>query len=160
MAHISNSISENANIFNVQNKLIIPSGVVCANSSCSAPITAASLQTQLEIQIRAHIARFYQGWMVCDDVVCGKRTRMMRVYGRRCLSEGCRGLMSFEVRLFPALHFHYLTIISMTTPSCTTNFSTFLLSSTRRRSSARLRANLNMVRASSSHEMKNVSHNS
>lgn len=82
-----------------QNKLITPTGVICSNSACAVPITAASLQTQLEIQVRAHIAKFYQGWMVCDDVVCGKRTRMMRVYGRRCLSPGCRGIMSFEVSL-------------------------------------------------------------
>ncbi|CCA69546.1 related to POL1-DNA-directed DNA polymerase alpha, 180 KD subunit [Serendipita indica DSM 11827] len=78
------------------NELVTGSGVVCATASCAAPITAASLQTQLEVQIRAHIGRYYDGWMVCDDEVCGNRTRMMRVYGKRCLREGCRGAMNPE----------------------------------------------------------------
>ena len=72
---------------------------MCATASCAAPIGLASLQTQLEVQIRAHIARYYDGWMVCDDEVCGNRTRMMRVYGKRCLREGCRGAMNPEAGL-------------------------------------------------------------
>lgn len=78
------------------NRLVMPAGVICTTPSCSAPMTDASLQTQLEVQIRRHIAHYYEGWLVCDDAVCGRRTRMMRVYGRRCLSEGCKGVMSFE----------------------------------------------------------------
>lgn len=57
----------------------------------------ASVQTQLEVQIREHIAKYYEGWTVCDDATCGNRTRMMGVYGRRCLRPGCQGSVAFEV---------------------------------------------------------------
>ncbi|KAG8835098.1 DNA-directed DNA polymerase alpha catalytic subunit pol1 [Serendipita sp. 399] len=79
-----------------QNELITANGVVCTTISCAAPITPASLQTQLEIQIRAYINHYYEGWMVCDDAVCGRRTRSMKMYGKRCLSVGCKGAMNFE----------------------------------------------------------------
>ncbi|KAI0676013.1 hypothetical protein C8Q78DRAFT_963901 [Trametes maxima] len=70
------------------------SGAMC--SGCHVPMGLASLQTQLEVQIRAHIARYYESWTVCDDPTCGSRTRMMGVYGRRCLRPGCPGTVSFE----------------------------------------------------------------
>lgn len=60
-------------------------------------MSAGSLQMQLETQIREHIGKYYEGWAVCDDPTCGHRTRMMGVYGRRCLRPGCRGAVSFEV---------------------------------------------------------------
>lgn len=64
-----------------------------------------SLQVQLEVQIRKHVARYYEGWLVCDDSVCGYRTRMMRVYGRKCLRSECRGTTSYEVSAsFSSLH--------------------------------------------------------
>ncbi|TFK51987.1 hypothetical protein OE88DRAFT_1658731 [Heliocybe sulcata] len=71
-----------------------PSGAQCL--SCQAPVEIASMQMQLEVQIRAHIARYYEGWTVCDDPTCRNRTRMMGVYGRRCLKAGCRGTVAFE----------------------------------------------------------------
>lgn len=60
-------------------------------------MTTPSLQTQLESQLREHIGKYYEGWTVCDDPTCGHRTRMMSVYGRRCLRTGCRGSVAFEV---------------------------------------------------------------
>lgn len=63
------------------------------------------MQAQLEAQIRARVARFYEGWTACDDPTCGHRTRMMGVYGRRCLRPGCQGTVAFEVRPYP-FHCH------------------------------------------------------
>ncbi|KAH7885786.1 hypothetical protein F5I97DRAFT_1936758 [Phlebopus sp. FC_14] len=71
-----------------------PSGPVCP--SCNSRLTPESMQTQLEVQIRACIARYYQGWTVCDDTTCGHRTRSMAVYGRHCIRAGCRGNVRFE----------------------------------------------------------------
>ena len=51
---------------------------------------------QLEVQIRARIAQYYQGWLVCDDSTCANRTRSMGVYGRRCIRPNCRGTVRFE----------------------------------------------------------------
>lgn len=61
-------------------------------------LQTASLVTQLDVQIRKIISHYYEGWLVCDDSSCAHRTRMMSVYGRRCLVAGCRGQMHFEVR--------------------------------------------------------------
>lgn len=66
---------------------------------CSKNLGTASLQIQLECQIREHIHRYYEGWTVCDDPTCGNRARAMGVYGRRCLKDWCRGTVSFEVSL-------------------------------------------------------------
>lgn len=57
----------------------------------------ATLQAQLEFQIREAISKYYEGWTLCEDPTCGYRTRMMSVYGRRCLRPGCRGRVAFEV---------------------------------------------------------------
>lgn len=65
--------------------------------ACRAPFGDANLQIQLELQIRGFISKYYQGWLVCDDQICAGRTRMMGVYGRRCLKPGCKGSVSFEV---------------------------------------------------------------
>ena len=64
---------------------------------CSKTISQGSLQTQLEVQIRENIAKYYEGWTVCDDPTCNYSTRMMGVYGRRCLRSGCRGRVAFKV---------------------------------------------------------------
>ncbi|KAF8621892.1 hypothetical protein AX15_007444 [Amanita polypyramis BW_CC] len=70
-------------------------GAVCP--SCQKQIAVGSLLIQLEVQIRAWIAKYYEGWTICDDPTCGNRTRTMSVYGRRCLQSGCRGTVQFEV---------------------------------------------------------------
>ena len=64
---------------------------------CDKSLSTASLQIQLECQIRSHIHRYYEGWTVCNDSTCGNRARMMGVYGRRCLKSWCQGQVSFEV---------------------------------------------------------------
>jgi hypothetical protein len=96
-------------------------GLACP--SCKAPLGEGSLQVQLEVQIRKHVARYYEGWLVCDDSVCGHRTRMMRVYGRKCLRPECRGTMSYEVIVSPFISGMFLTSFwSTTTYKCTINF--------------------------------------
>jgi DNA polymerase alpha subunit A len=62
-------------------------------------MSTGSIQMQLESQIRQYIGKYYEGWASCDDPTCGHRTHMMGVYGRRCLRQGCRGAVSFEVGL-------------------------------------------------------------
>ena len=83
-----------------QESLVKAKGVTCP--SCDKSFGTASLQIQLECQIRAHIHRYYEGWTLCNDSTCGNRTRMMSVYGRRCLKSLCEGQVSFEVS--PTLH--------------------------------------------------------
>ncbi|KAI0190295.1 hypothetical protein F4808DRAFT_444817 [Astrocystis sublimbata] len=74
-------------------------GVACP--SCSSTISNLSIVAQLEHAIRAQTSRYYQGWLVCDDVSCGNRTRQLSVYGTRCmgpkgLATGCLGRMRYE----------------------------------------------------------------
>lgn len=78
-----------------------PHGIICPNSSCQKPFSVLTIVAQLESQIREQTARYYEGWLVCDDTACGNRTRQISVYGHRCLgprgrAEGCLGRMSYE----------------------------------------------------------------
>lgn len=74
--------------------LLLPSGPTCPG--CHTHMGTASLAVQLELQIREQISKYYKGWTVCDDQTCGNRTRMMGVYGRRCLKHDCLGTVTFE----------------------------------------------------------------
>lgn len=80
-----------------QMPIITPAGVICPG--CSEPLGQASIQVQLETQLRQQISNYYAGWTVCEDATCGYRTRAMSVYGKRCLNPGCaaRGPVSYEV---------------------------------------------------------------
>ena len=76
-------------------------GVICPNQSCQKPFSVLTITAQLETQIREQTARYYEGWLVCDDSACGNRTRQISVYGHRCLgprgrAEGCLGRMAYE----------------------------------------------------------------
>ena len=102
--------------FLFKQNLLTPNGIKCP--ACLKLIKGGGLQAQLEVQIREHISKYYEGWTICDDQTCGYRTRMMSVYGRRCLRPGCRGKVSFEVRcsltLLSATSVHFTTIIKNT----------------------------------------------
>lgn len=78
--------------------MITPSGLNCPNLECRKPLGVPSLVVQMELQIRQFIGKFYEAWLICDDAACKNRTRMMSVYGRKCLnsSMGCKGQMSYE----------------------------------------------------------------
>ncbi|CAM1502844.1 Fc.00g076200.m01.CDS01 [Cosmosporella sp. VM-42] len=75
------------------------SGVLCG--TCGAVISPLSIIAQVEHAIRSETARYYEGWLVCDDSQCGNRTRQMSVYGTRCLgpkglARDCLGRMRYE----------------------------------------------------------------
>jgi DNA polymerase alpha subunit A len=79
---------------------ITPSGVSCP--ACGAVLPTLSVVAQVETAVRAQAARYYEGWLVCDDSSCGNRTRQMSVYGSRCLGpkglgRDCAGRMKYEV---------------------------------------------------------------
>ncbi|KAH8199068.1 hypothetical protein TruAng_006755 [Truncatella angustata] len=80
-------------------KSITPTGVTC--KTCSASISNLSIVAQVETAIRKQTAKYYEGWLVCDDPQCGNRTRQMSVKGDRCLGpnglgKGCLGKMRYE----------------------------------------------------------------
>lgn len=74
-------------------------GVICPG--CEAVIPTLSVVAQVETAVRAQTARYYEGWLCCDDSQCGIRTRQMSVYGTRCLGRSglardCLGRMRYE----------------------------------------------------------------
>jgi DNA polymerase alpha subunit A len=81
--------------------LVNHDGITCPSQSCQAVMSNLSVVAQLDCQIKQHLARYYQGWLVCNDPACGLRTRQMRVYGHKCLGPkglgyGCSGRMRYE----------------------------------------------------------------
>lgn len=75
------------------------SGILCP--SCGSTISTLSIVAQVEHAIRLQTARYYEGWLICDDSQCGNRTRQMSVSGSRCLgpqglARDCRGRMRYE----------------------------------------------------------------
>ncbi|KAJ7132213.1 hypothetical protein C8R44DRAFT_773372 [Mycena epipterygia] len=96
-----------APIHDRERSILLPTGPTCPE--CKQSISPGSLQMQLETQIREHIAKYYEGWTVCDDPTCGHRTRKMGVWGRRCLQRDCRGKVTFEysdAKLYNQLRFY------------------------------------------------------
>ena len=80
---------------------LTPEGIRCANEACKRLIPTLSVVAQLENAIRVQTAKYYDGYLICDDSSCGNRTRQMSVYGHRCLgpkgkAEGCLGRMRYE----------------------------------------------------------------
>ena len=71
-------------------------GIVCPDGSCKVQISTFTVNAQLENQIRRHLSRYYENWLVCDEPACVARTRQMNVYGKRCLITGCHGQMTQE----------------------------------------------------------------
>ena len=111
-----------------QSSVIMPSGLACP--ACSTTMPVPSLAIQLELAVRNHISKYYLGWTVCDGEDCAARTRMMGVYGRRCLGlvkEGCKGTVRLEasgcpLRGPPGLS-DSIPICNCTTSYCTTTTS-------------------------------------
>ena len=80
---------------------IKPEGIVCPAESCRRVFSNITVVAQLEHAIRLQTSKYYSAWLICDDELCGNRTRQMSVYGQRCLgpkgrATGCRGKMSYE----------------------------------------------------------------
>lgn len=121
----------------------------CADIECSQPLATASIAVQLDLMIRSFIIKFYEQWLICDDTSCGNRTRMMSVYGKRCLSAGCRGQMHAEVsRREPPMRSGTYSPLRSSIPTRSSTISSCILtvSSTRRRSARTSRARLEVVR--------------
>lgn len=71
-------------------------GIVCPNAACKTGLSLFTINAQLERQIRHHLTQYYETWLLCDEPACATRTRQMNVYGKRCLTAGCRGQMTQE----------------------------------------------------------------
>lgn len=125
--------SEFGGLMDNSNDMLKPSGIHCGNIECQLPISTASAQVQVENHVRAAIARFYESWVVCDDQSCGNRTRMIGMWGKRCLKPDCRGQMQNEVSKMSTEQVTEpcLTMPAASTPTlaCTTSFCTTSLSS-------------------------------
>lgn len=74
----------------------VESGLDCTN--CHKSIPAISLRVQITLAIRNFTEHYYNNWYACDDVTCNNRIRMLSVFGRRCIVDGCRGSMKREVK--------------------------------------------------------------
>ncbi|KAF8507515.1 hypothetical protein BU17DRAFT_78091 [Hysterangium stoloniferum] len=81
-------------IYDRERSIVKSSGPTCLG--CAATLPTWHLQTQLELQIRQHIMKYYEWWTECDDATCRNQTRMMSVYGRRCMKPNCRGTAKLQ----------------------------------------------------------------
>ena len=76
-------------------------GIQCPAPGCGALLPTLTVVAQVDAAVRQHVARYYDGWLACDDAQCGARTCQVSVFGRRCLGPkglgaGCLGRMTFE----------------------------------------------------------------
>lgn len=69
-------------------------GLQC--KKCEHTFSCIQITSQLERCIRAHISLYYAGWLLCDDRTCGIVTRQLSVFGKRCLNDGCTGVMRYQ----------------------------------------------------------------
>ncbi|CCD25585.1 DNA-directed DNA polymerase alpha catalytic subunit POL1 NDAI_0F02670 [Naumovozyma dairenensis CBS 421] len=74
--------------------LMCYNGLQCKN--CEKIFSTIQLTSQLESSIRSHISLYYAGWLICDDITCGNVTRQISVFGKRCLNDGCTGVMRYR----------------------------------------------------------------
>lgn len=65
---------------------------------CKEKISTNRLLNAVLCSIKQATDQYEQMEMKCDDISCGLITRRMGVYDRKCLNEGCRGVMR------PVLH--------------------------------------------------------
>ncbi|KIO20033.1 hypothetical protein M407DRAFT_30336 [Tulasnella calospora MUT 4182] len=54
------------------------------------------IQSSLHTQIRQCIARYYEGWTVCDEEICQNRTRSVAMHSRNCSRPECTGTVRVE----------------------------------------------------------------
>ncbi|OEJ88387.1 DNA polymerase alpha catalytic subunit A [Hanseniaspora osmophila] len=69
-------------------------GIKC--QKCDTQMRLIQVTSQLESRIRGFIAKYYEGWLQCDDSTCNCTTRSIGMYGKKCLNEGCTGVMNFK----------------------------------------------------------------
>ncbi|CAG8628060.1 15156_t:CDS:10, partial [Dentiscutata erythropus] len=73
--------------------LLDETGFYCGNPNCMRALPTSSILAQLTCSIRFQIKKFYDGWNICEDPICGYRTR--NIARTRC-AQGCRGKMVAE----------------------------------------------------------------
>ncbi|KAL6948583.1 hypothetical protein ACO0QE_001055 [Hanseniaspora vineae] len=69
-------------------------GVKC--KKCDTQMRLLQITSQLESRIRGFIGKYYEGWLQCDDSTCNCTTRSIGMYGKKCLNEGCTGVMNYR----------------------------------------------------------------
>ncbi|CDH17358.1 probable POL1-DNA-directed DNA polymerase alpha,180 KD subunit [Zygosaccharomyces bailii ISA1307] len=69
-------------------------GLQCKH--CNHLFAPLQLTCQLERSIRSHISLYYAGWLECDDPTCSTVCRQISVFGKRCLNEGCTGVVHYR----------------------------------------------------------------
>ena len=69
------------------------SGLICSNPSCRIEFSCQFIVSVFKKAALNFIKDYYDAEMVCDDPICGLRTRKLRVYEKRCQNESCRGSM-------------------------------------------------------------------
>ncbi|XP_012945500.1 DNA polymerase alpha catalytic subunit isoform X2 [Aplysia californica] len=64
---------------------VSPTLQACPNPDCNHPLWKAKnqLKNLLQLKIQKHINRYYQGWLKCDDSVCGSRTNKVPLIMQR-----------------------------------------------------------------------------
>lgn len=77
-------------------------GICCPQTNCQTPMRPLTVVAQVEHAVRMLTAKYYEGWVVCDDSACGVRSRSLSVYGHRCLgpqghATGCAGRAKYEM---------------------------------------------------------------
>ncbi|KAI9297376.1 hypothetical protein K502DRAFT_288019 [Neoconidiobolus thromboides FSU 785] len=62
------------------------------------------LQNSIENSIRKHIHKFNQGWLKCNEFICGQKTRCISLQahptsgkGKKCSKAGCEGTLYLEI---------------------------------------------------------------
>ena len=74
--------------------LLSYNGIQC--KTCDHIFLPIQVTSQLEKCIRSHISLYYAGWLQCDDRTCGNVTRQISVFGKRCLNDGCTGVIRYR----------------------------------------------------------------
>lgn len=54
------------------------------------------LSNKITQNLRNNIKKYYDCWLICDDRMCGNRTKQQSVRGAVCVAENCHGQMIQE----------------------------------------------------------------
>ena len=78
------------------------SGLRCPNPRCGNPqfwgeddrwSCVAGIRNKMSMMKKKHQRQYYDGWVRCDDPMCGLETRQLSVFEGCCLKQGCNGRM-------------------------------------------------------------------
>lgn len=72
---------------------------ICSNQECKRIMSMKYLVNKLTAAIQEQLRRYLDQNVICDEPTCQTKTRMIGVYGRKCLQSNCRGVVSLEVTL-------------------------------------------------------------